>query len=89
VNPTLAGATLGILGLGAIGVEVARLAAGLGMRVIGTKRGRTTAAAAAGATHLRGGDVDEVRLARREPRFAIVPRLIGRAFCPDSWRAGS
>jgi glyoxylate/hydroxypyruvate reductase A len=38
VNPTLAGATLGILGLGAIGVEVARLAAGLGMRVIGTKR---------------------------------------------------
>jgi glyoxylate/hydroxypyruvate reductase A len=38
VNPTLAGATLGILGLGAIGVEMARLAAGLGMRVIGTKR---------------------------------------------------
>jgi glyoxylate/hydroxypyruvate reductase len=38
VNPTLAGATLGILGLGAIGVEIARLAAGLGMRVIGTKR---------------------------------------------------
>jgi glyoxylate/hydroxypyruvate reductase len=38
VNPTLAAATLGILGLGAIGVEVARLAGGLGMRVIGTKR---------------------------------------------------
>jgi glyoxylate/hydroxypyruvate reductase len=38
VNPTLAGATLAILGLGAIGVEVARLAAALGMRVIGTKR---------------------------------------------------
>ena len=38
VNPTLAGATLGILGLGAIGVEMARLAGGLGMRVIGTKR---------------------------------------------------
>jgi phosphoglycerate dehydrogenase-like enzyme len=38
INPTLAGATLGILGLGAIGVEVARLAAALGMRVIGTKR---------------------------------------------------
>src|SRR5690242_16698167 len=38
VNPTLAGATLGILGLGAIGPEIARLAAGLGMRVIGTKR---------------------------------------------------
>ncbi len=38
VNPTLAGATLGILGLGAIGPEVARLASILGMRVIGTKR---------------------------------------------------
>jgi phosphoglycerate dehydrogenase-like enzyme len=38
VNPTLAGATLGILGLGAIGTEVARRAAALGMRVIGTKR---------------------------------------------------
>jgi len=38
INPTLAGATLGILGLGAIGVEVARLAAALDMRVIGTKR---------------------------------------------------
>jgi phosphoglycerate dehydrogenase-like enzyme len=38
VNPTLAGATLGILGLGAIGPEVARLAAVLGMRVIGTRR---------------------------------------------------
>ncbi len=38
INPTLAGATLGILGLGAIGVEVARLAAALQMRVIGTKR---------------------------------------------------
>ena len=38
VNPTLAGATLGILGLGAIGAEVARWAAALGMRVIGTKR---------------------------------------------------
>lgn len=38
VNDTLAGKTLGILGLGAIGVEVARKAAALEMRVIGTKR---------------------------------------------------
>ena len=34
----LTGKTLGILGLGAIGQEVARIAAALGMRVIGTKR---------------------------------------------------
>ena len=37
-NPVLAGTTLGILGLGAIGTEVARKAAALDMRVIGTKR---------------------------------------------------
>jgi phosphoglycerate dehydrogenase-like enzyme len=38
VNPTLAGRTLGILGLGAIGAELARKAAALEMVVIGTKR---------------------------------------------------
>jgi len=38
VNDTLAGKTLGILGLGAIGAIVARKAAALDMRVIGTKR---------------------------------------------------
>jgi phosphoglycerate dehydrogenase-like enzyme len=35
---TLAGKTLGILGLGAVGQELARKAAGIDMRVIGTKR---------------------------------------------------
>ncbi|MBX6373544.1 MAG: D-2-hydroxyacid dehydrogenase [Acetobacteraceae bacterium] len=39
VSTTLAGKTLGILGLGAIGREVARKAAALEMRVIGTRRG--------------------------------------------------
>jgi phosphoglycerate dehydrogenase-like enzyme len=34
----LTGKTLGILGLGAIGRDVARIASGLGMRVIGTRR---------------------------------------------------
>jgi phosphoglycerate dehydrogenase-like enzyme len=38
VATPLAGQTLGILGLGAVGQDVARLAAALGMRVIGTKR---------------------------------------------------
>ncbi len=38
VATPLNGTTLGILGLGEIGREVARLAAALGMRVIGTKR---------------------------------------------------
>jgi phosphoglycerate dehydrogenase-like enzyme len=38
VSETLAGATLGILGLGAIGQELARKAEALEMRVIGTRR---------------------------------------------------
>ena len=38
VPQPLTGKTLGILGLGVIGQEVARIAAALGMRVIGTKR---------------------------------------------------
>jgi phosphoglycerate dehydrogenase-like enzyme len=38
VATPLNGRTLGILGLGAIGQEVARLATALGMRVVGTKR---------------------------------------------------
>lgn len=39
VSSTLAGKTLGILGLGAIGAELARKAGALEMRVIGTRRG--------------------------------------------------
>lgn len=38
VAQPLTGKTLGILGLGAIGAEVARIAAAIGMRVIGTRR---------------------------------------------------
>jgi phosphoglycerate dehydrogenase-like enzyme len=38
VAQPLTGRTLGILGLGAIGQDVARIAAALGMRVIGTRR---------------------------------------------------
>ncbi len=39
VATPLSGKTLGILGLGAIGQDVARIANSLGMRVIGTRRG--------------------------------------------------
>src|SRR5262249_34943253 len=38
VATPLAGQTLGVLGLGAIGQQVAQIAAMIGMRVIGTKR---------------------------------------------------
>jgi phosphoglycerate dehydrogenase-like enzyme len=39
INEPLAGKTLGILGVGTIGAEVARKAAALELRVIGTRRG--------------------------------------------------
>jgi phosphoglycerate dehydrogenase-like enzyme len=38
---TLRGATMGVIGLGGIGQEVARLSRGLGMRVVGTRRSIT------------------------------------------------
>jgi phosphoglycerate dehydrogenase-like enzyme len=44
INDTLAGKTLGILGIGAIGTELARKAEALEMRVVGTRRGGTPAA---------------------------------------------
>ena len=47
VAEPLNGKTLGILGLGAIGREVARLAHALGMQVVGTRRGGGDGAAAA------------------------------------------
>jgi phosphoglycerate dehydrogenase-like enzyme len=47
VATPLNGQTLGIIGLGAIGQEVARLATALGMRVIGTKRRPTPMAGVA------------------------------------------
>ncbi|HKU43722.1 MAG TPA: NAD(P)-dependent oxidoreductase, partial [Polyangiales bacterium] len=42
-TPLLAGATLGILGVGAIGLRVAELGAAFRMRVIGTRRGAAPA----------------------------------------------
>ncbi len=38
-TPTLAGATLGILGVGAIGLHIAAIGAAFGMRVVGMRRG--------------------------------------------------
>jgi D-3-phosphoglycerate dehydrogenase len=39
----VAGKTVGIVGLGGIGVEVARLCSALGMRVVATRRSATAA----------------------------------------------
>jgi glyoxylate/hydroxypyruvate reductase len=74
VNPTLAGATLGILGLGAIGAEVARLASLLGMRVIGTKREPT---AMAGVEHVYAPAETARVLAESDFVLLLLPSTAG------------
>ena len=63
----LTGKTLGILGLGAIGQEVARIATALGMRVIGTRRAAGTDGpcrrGAAARAHRRGAGAIRLRAA--------------------------
>ena len=67
VAQPLTGKTLGILGLGAIGQEVARIAVGFGMRVIGTKRRPEPMAqcrqGSAGGAHRRGAGAVRLRAA--------------------------
>ena len=70
VNPTLAGATLGILGLGAIGAEVARVASGLGMRVIGTRR---EPASLAGVEHVHPPAQTAAVLAESDYVLLLLP----------------
>jgi phosphoglycerate dehydrogenase-like enzyme len=70
VAQPLTGKTLGILGLGAIGAEVARIATALGMRVIGTKR--TPEAIANVAEVLPPARTDEV-LARSDFVLLLLP----------------
>jgi glyoxylate/hydroxypyruvate reductase len=70
VSETLVGKTLGILGLGAIGQQVAMKAAALEMRVIGTKR---TPEAVAGVDKVYGfGDTDKV-LAESDYVVVLLP----------------
>ena len=69
-NPTLAGTTLGILGLGAIGAEVARKASALDMRVIGVKRdGR----AVPHVDRVRGPDGVDAVLAESDYVVLLLP----------------
>lgn len=70
VAQPLTGKTLGILGLGAIGAEVARIATALGMRVIGTKR--TPEAVANVAEVLPPARTDEV-LAQSDFVLLLLP----------------
>ncbi len=66
----LNGKTLGILGLGAIGQEVVRLASALGMRVIGTKR---RPASVAGADQVLPMDRTQEVLAQADFVLLLLP----------------
>jgi len=70
VSDTLAGKTLGILGLGAIGQQVAVKAAALEMRVIGTKR---TPEAVAGVEKVHGFDDTDKVLAESDYVVVLLP----------------
>ena len=70
VSETLAGKTLGILGLGAIGQQLAVKAAALEMRVIGTKR---TPAAVAGVEKVYGFDDTDKVLAESDFVVVLLP----------------
>jgi glyoxylate/hydroxypyruvate reductase len=70
VSDTLAGKTLGILGLGAIGQQVAMKASALEMRVIGTKR---TPEAVAGVEKVYGFDDTDKVLAESDYVVVLLP----------------
>jgi len=70
VSDTLAGKTLGILGLGAIGQQVAMKAAALEMRVIGTKR---TPEKVAGVDKVYGFDDTDKVLAESDYVVVLLP----------------
>lgn len=85
VATPLNGKTLGILGLGAIGQEVARLAAALGMRVVGTRRGGAPLPGVAEV--LPPGRTDDV-LARSDFVLLLLPATPDTENLMDARRLG-
>ena len=77
--------TLGVLGLGAIGQEVARLAAALGMRVVGTRRGGAPLPGVAEV--LPPGRTDDV-LARSDFVLLLLPATPDTENLMDARRLG-
>lgn len=69
----LSGRTLGILGLGAIGVELARKAAALDMRVIGTRRSGPAGGLPAGVAEVFPPEATEAVLAQSDFVVCLLP----------------
>ena len=91
VGMELRGKTLGLVGLGPIGQEMARLGAGLGMRLIGWTRRATPDRAAHGLTlvSLEGlfgeADVVSLHLSYRPETHGIISRALLARMKPTAW----
>ena len=91
VGMELHGKTLGLVGLGPIGQEMARLGAGLGMRLIGWTRRAEPARAQHGLTLVRledvfsQADVVSLHLSYRPETQGIVSRALLARMKPTAW----
>lgn len=71
----VAGATMGVIGLGGIGGEVARLSKALGMRVVATRRSVTSAQENVGNADLLLPSAELTRLAAESDFIAVCTQL--------------
>jgi D-3-phosphoglycerate dehydrogenase len=87
----LRGKTLGIVGLGPIGTEMARLGAGLGMRLIGWTRRASSSRAAHGLTLVplddlfATADVVSLHLAYTQESHGLISRGLLERMKPGAW----
>ena len=87
----LRGKTLGIVGLGPIGAEMARLGAGLGMRLLGWTRRPGPERAPHGVTLVpletlfSGADVVTLHLAYAPDSHGLISRPLLERLKPDAW----
>ena len=87
----LRGKTLGLVGLGPIGTEMARLGAGLGMRLIGWTRRASAARAAHGLTLVSledlfaTADVVSLHLAYTQESHGLISRALLERMKPGAW----
>jgi len=91
VGMELHGKTLGLVGLGPIGVEMARLGAGLGMRVVAWTRRMTPERAVHGLTFVpledlfSEADVVSLHLSYRSETQGIITRALLARMKPTAW----